>query len=71
MPPKFPDGGKFSIPNLQLKQAMRNNAIDIWKRSTRKEPERRMVLVVRGIDGDYADAFFGRVLEALDDQRLG
>ena len=31
------------------------------------EPERRMVLVVRWIDGDYADAFFGRVLEALDD----
>jgi hypothetical protein len=64
-------GGKLSIPNLQLKQAMRNNAIDIWKRLTRKEPERRMVLVVRWIDGDYADAFFGRVLEALDDQRLG
>ena len=31
------------------------------------EPERRMVRVVRWIDGDYADAFFGRVLEALDD----
>ena len=31
------------------------------------EPERRMVLVVRWIGGDYADAFFGRVLEALDD----
>ena len=30
-----------------------------------------MVLVVRWIDGDYADAFFGRVLEALDNQRLG
>ena len=71
MPPKFSDGGKFSIPNLQLKQAMGNNAIDTGKRSTRKQPERRMVLVVRWIDGDYADAFFGRVLEALDDQRLG
>jgi CubicO group peptidase (beta-lactamase class C family) len=31
------------------------------------EPERRMVLVVRWIDGDHADAFFGRVLQALDD----
>ena len=31
------------------------------------EPERRMALVVRWIDGDYADAFFGRVLEALYD----
>ena len=31
------------------------------------EPERRMVRVVRWIDGDYADAFFGRVLEALYD----
>ena len=50
---------------------MGNNAIDTGKRSTRKQPERRMVLVVRWIDGDYADAFFGRVLEALDDQRLG
>ena len=50
---------------------MGNNAIDIGKRSTRKQPERRMVLGVRWIDGDYADAFFSRVLEALDDQRLG
>ena len=30
------------------------------------EPERRMVLVVRWIDADYADGFFGRVLQALD-----
>jgi CubicO group peptidase (beta-lactamase class C family) len=30
------------------------------------EPERRMVLVVRWIDADYADAFFGQVLQALD-----
>jgi CubicO group peptidase (beta-lactamase class C family) len=31
------------------------------------EPERRMVLVVRWIDADYADPFFRRVLQALDD----
>jgi CubicO group peptidase (beta-lactamase class C family) len=30
------------------------------------EPERRMVLVVRWIDAEYADAFFARVLRALD-----
>jgi CubicO group peptidase (beta-lactamase class C family) len=30
------------------------------------EPQRRMVLVVRWIDADHADAFFGRVLAALD-----
>jgi CubicO group peptidase (beta-lactamase class C family) len=30
------------------------------------EPERRMVLVVRWIDWDHADAFFGRVLRAID-----
>ena len=30
------------------------------------EPEHRMVLVVRWIDADYADGFFGRVLQALD-----
>jgi CubicO group peptidase (beta-lactamase class C family) len=30
------------------------------------EPERRMVLVVRWIDADHANEFFGRVLEALD-----
>ncbi len=31
------------------------------------EPERSMVLVVRWIDADHADSFFGRVLQALDD----
>jgi CubicO group peptidase (beta-lactamase class C family) len=31
------------------------------------EPERRMVLVVRWIDADHANQFFGRVLDALDD----
>jgi CubicO group peptidase (beta-lactamase class C family) len=31
------------------------------------EPERRMVLVVRWIDADYADGFFSRVVHALDD----
>ncbi|MEO5862316.1 MAG: serine hydrolase [Burkholderiales bacterium] len=31
------------------------------------EPERRMVLVMRWIDADHADSFFGRVLQALDD----
>jgi len=31
------------------------------------EPERQMVLVVRWIDGDHADEFFGRVLHALDE----
>ena len=30
------------------------------------EPQRRMVLVVRWIDVDYADEFFGRILDALD-----
>jgi CubicO group peptidase (beta-lactamase class C family) len=30
------------------------------------EPERRLVCVVRWIDADHADAFFGRVLAALD-----
>jgi CubicO group peptidase (beta-lactamase class C family) len=30
------------------------------------EPVRRMVLVVRWIDAEYADAFFGRMLRALD-----
>jgi len=30
------------------------------------EPERRMVLVVRWIDPDHADEFFGRLLHALD-----
>ena len=31
------------------------------------EPERQMVLVVRWIDGDHTDEFFGRVLRALDE----
>jgi CubicO group peptidase (beta-lactamase class C family) len=31
------------------------------------EPERRMVLVVRWIDAEHADAFFGRVLRAIGD----
>jgi len=31
------------------------------------EPERRVVLVVRWIDADHADAFFGQVLQAIDD----
>lgn len=30
------------------------------------EPERRLVTVVRWIDSAYADAFFGRVLQAID-----
>ena len=30
------------------------------------EPERRMVLVVRWIDAQFADAFFGRILQAID-----
>lgn len=30
------------------------------------EPERRMVLVVRWLDPDHADGFFGRVLQAVD-----
>jgi CubicO group peptidase (beta-lactamase class C family) len=30
------------------------------------EPQRRMVVVVRWIDADHADAFFGRVLDAID-----
>jgi CubicO group peptidase (beta-lactamase class C family) len=31
------------------------------------EPERRMVVVVRWIDAEHADEFFGRVLRAVDD----
>jgi hypothetical protein len=31
------------------------------------EPERRMVLVVRWIDADHADQFFGFVMQAIDD----
>lgn len=30
------------------------------------EPQRRLVVVVRWIDADYADQFFARVLEAID-----
>jgi CubicO group peptidase (beta-lactamase class C family) len=30
------------------------------------EPERKMVLVVRWINADYANDFFGRVLQAMD-----
>jgi CubicO group peptidase (beta-lactamase class C family) len=30
------------------------------------EPQRRMLLVVRWIDSNHADEFFGRVLRALD-----
>ena len=30
------------------------------------EPERRMVVVVRWIEADHADGFFGRVLQAVD-----
>jgi CubicO group peptidase (beta-lactamase class C family) len=30
------------------------------------EPERRMVVIVRWIDGDYANEFFGKVLQAVD-----
>ena len=31
------------------------------------EPERRMVLIVRWLDADYANEFFVRVLQAMDD----
>ena len=30
------------------------------------EPERRLVVIVRWIDADHADGFFGRVLQAVD-----
>jgi CubicO group peptidase (beta-lactamase class C family) len=33
------------------------------------EPERRLVLVVRWIDANHADEFFGRVLQAIDHPR--
>jgi CubicO group peptidase (beta-lactamase class C family) len=42
-------------------------AIGAGSSFTWMEPERRMVLVVRWIDADHADEFFGRVLQALDD----
>ena len=41
-------------------------AIGAGSSFTWMEPERRMVLVVRWIDAIHADAFFGRVLNALD-----
>lgn len=41
-------------------------AIGAGSSFTWMEPQRRMVLVVRWIDADHADAFFGRVLRALD-----
>ena len=41
-------------------------AIGAGSSFTWMEPERRMVLVVRWIDPVHADAFFGRVLNALD-----
>jgi CubicO group peptidase (beta-lactamase class C family) len=31
------------------------------------EPERRMVVIVRWINADYADAFFGRILQGVDE----
>jgi CubicO group peptidase (beta-lactamase class C family) len=42
-------------------------AIGAGSSFTWMEPGRRMVLVVRWIDADHADEFFGRVLQALDD----
>ena len=30
------------------------------------EPERKMVVVVRWLDPEHADGFFGRVLQAVD-----
>ena len=41
-------------------------AIGAGSSFTWMEPERRLALVVRWIDGAHADAFFGRVLAALD-----
>jgi CubicO group peptidase (beta-lactamase class C family) len=42
-------------------------AIGAGSSFTWMEPEHRMVLVVRWIDADHADEFFGRVLQGLDD----
>lgn len=42
-------------------------AIGAGSSFTWMEPERRMVLVVRWIDAEHADEFFGRVLQALDE----
>ena len=53
-----------SVPSMPASSYF---AIGAGTSFTWMEPERRMVRVVRWIDGDYADAFFGRVLEALDD----
>jgi CubicO group peptidase (beta-lactamase class C family) len=41
-------------------------AIGAGSSFTWMEPERRMVLVVRWIDADHADEFFGRMLRAVD-----
>jgi CubicO group peptidase (beta-lactamase class C family) len=41
-------------------------AIGAGSSFTWMEPERRLVVVVRWINSDHADAFFGRVLQALD-----
>jgi hypothetical protein len=30
------------------------------------EPERRIALIVRWLDSQFADAFFGKMLEAID-----
>jgi len=43
-------------------------AIGAGSSFTWMEPERRMVLVVRWIDADHADQFFGRVLKAVDER---
>ncbi|HKB81722.1 MAG TPA: serine hydrolase domain-containing protein [Burkholderiales bacterium] len=42
-------------------------AIGAGSSFTWMEPERRMVLVVRWIDANHADEFFGRVIKALDE----
>jgi CubicO group peptidase (beta-lactamase class C family) len=42
-------------------------AIGAGSSFTWMEPERGMVLVVRWIDAEHADEFFGRVLQALDE----
>ena len=42
-------------------------AIGAGSSFTWMEPERNMVLVVRWIDADHADEFFGHILQAVDD----
>jgi len=42
-------------------------AIGAGSSVTWMEPERHMVLVVRWIDADHADEFFGHILQAVDD----